>query len=1221
MTKPTILYIIGQLNRGGAEQQLHELLAHSDFNAIVLSLAHGGYWAGPLREKGIPVIELKREGHLELRRLWQTAQVIRKIQPDLIHIALDGRTALYPRLGMILAGYKNPVLAEQRSHPTYYPGWFRRLMPLLNRRVDAIVSTSYSAHEYLVGHRLATEAQSCVIPSGINTARFHDPALREGDWPWPDEWRGKLIVGTVGHLTEAKSPETFIQTAARVRETHPDVRFALIGSGPLEGDLRQLIDMLGVGDTVWLAGERHDVPRLLQFMDIFMLNSRSEGLPISIIEAMAAGLPCVVTDVGDCGYVVLHEQTGYVVPVGDVAGLARGVIQLADDPALRQQMGQRGRERADQEFDVQVMVRRYAEVYDQMAAKLERRERPVSPQSNPDLPKPRRVLYLVSRFPWLSTTFTANEMAVIASAGVDVSVAPVWKTPAGHTPHELEKPFLSKIVRPNWRSPKTWLMTAKGLARRPQVLGLIARLVPGHLKSPWLPPKLLMAIPKGLYLGQWCVENGIDQIHAHFLTSPTTVAMIAAEVSGVPYSYTAHAFDITSTAPRTVNGSIPLKIKRAAVGVTISNFNYRHLHERWPSIAGANLHVVYNGINTEQFKADGAGQRAHHEGEPWRVLAVSRLEPVKGYDHLIRAIHLLRQRGVNVRLDIVGDGQIRADLQRQVESLGLNEHITLHGAVLQEYLADHYRRADVFAVSSAPIRGTYESLPTVLLEALAVELPTVSTRTTGSPEIIEDGVTGLLVPPADSVKLADAIQWMIEHPDEARAMGQRGREVVLERFNREKNARRVLELWREAQTRPSRSTQVDTDTMRILYLHQHFTTRQGTAGTRSYEFSRLLQKEGHQITMLAGRYDRSGLEHQPGKLVDEHNLHGIRVLALNVFYGQNMSYLRRMVSFGWFMLLAAGVALRQRKADVIFATSTPLTIAVPAMIASKINRKPFVFEVRDLWPEVPIGIGALRQPLLVKVAKWLERVTYRNAAHVVALSPGMKEGVVRAGTSPDKVTVIPNASDLDLFGVPPETGQAFRAQHPEIGDRPLVVYAGAFGAVNDLSYLIRMAAAMRKLDERVAFLLVGRGSEEARLHTLAEDLGVLGTNLWILPSIPRQEMPSVLSAATIATSIFVDNPVMWTNSANKFFDALASGTPVALNYQGWQADVIREAGAGIVLDARDTDCAARQLVEALHNPVWLESAGKAARRLAEEQFAREKLALQLEEVLRAAAAR
>ena len=258
MTKPTILYIIGQLNRGGAEQQLHELLSHSDFNAIVLSLAHGGYWAGPLREKGIPVIELKREGHLELRRLWQTAQVIRKIQPDLIHIALDGRTALYPRLGMILAGYKNPVLAEQRSHPTYYPGWFRRLMPLLNRRVDAIVSTSYSAHEYLVGHRLATEAQSCVIPSGINTARFHDPALREGDWPWPDEWRGKLIVGTVGHLTEAKSPETFIQTAARVRETHPDVRFALIGSGPLEGDLRQLIDMLGVGDTVWLAGERID---------------------------------------------------------------------------------------------------------------------------------------------------------------------------------------------------------------------------------------------------------------------------------------------------------------------------------------------------------------------------------------------------------------------------------------------------------------------------------------------------------------------------------------------------------------------------------------------------------------------------------------------------------------------------------------------------------------------------------------------------------------------------------------------------------------------------------------------------------------------------------------------------------------------------------------------------------------------------------------------------
>src|SRR5512138_3392597 len=119
--------------------------------------------------------------------------------------------------------------------------------------------------------------------------------------------------------------------------------------------------------------------------------------------------------------------------------------------------------------------------------------------------------------------------------------------------------------------------------------------------------------------------------------------------------------------------------------------------------------------------------------------------------------------------------------------------------------------------------------------------------------------------------------------------------------------------------------------MHILYLHQHFTTREGSSGTRSYEFSRLLIERGHTITMLAGRFHRSGLPHEEGKLVDTHDVDGIHVLTLNVPYDQKMSYLRRTLAFIWFMLLASWVALRQRNVDVIFATSTPLTIAVPAI--------------------------------------------------------------------------------------------------------------------------------------------------------------------------------------------------------------------------------------------------------------------------------------------------
>ena len=273
--------------------------------------------------------------------------------------------------------------------------------------------------------------------------------------------------------------------------------------------------------------------------------------------------------------------------------------------------------------------------------------------------------------------------------------------------------------------------------------------------------------------------------------------------------------------------------------------------------------------------------------------------------------------------------------------------------------------------------------------------------------------------------------------------------------------------------------------MRILYLHQHFTTREGSSGTRSYEFSRLLIERGHTITMLAGRFHRSGLPHEAGKLVDTQNVDGIRVLTLNVPYDQKMSYVRRMLAFIWFMLLASWVALRQRQVDVIFATSTPLTIAVPAIIAATINRKPFIFEVRDLWPEVPIGIGILNNRVLVMLARALEKFAYRRAKHIIALSPGMKEGIVRAGISPAKVTVIPNACDNHLFDVPPAVGQAFRALHPEIGDRPLVVYAGAFGAVNDLGYLVKVASCVKVIDPAIGFLLVGVGSETEKIRALA----------------------------------------------------------------------------------------------------------------------------------------
>jgi glycosyltransferase involved in cell wall biosynthesis len=231
----------------------------------------------------------------------------------------------------------------------------------------------------------------------------------------------------------------------------------------------------------------------------------------------------------------------------------------------------------------------------------------------------------------------------------------------------------------------------------------------------------------------------------------------------------------------------------------------------------------------------------------------------------------------------------------------------------------------------------------------------------------------------------------------------------------------------------------------------------------------------------------------------------------------------------------------------------------------------------------------------------------------------MKSGIADSGYPQDRIHVIPNAADLELFDVAEEVGQQFRKRFPWIQDRPLVVYAGTIGRVNGVDYLARLAAVVGRLAPQVCFLVIGQGGEARSVAQTATRLGVLGQNFYMLESLPKEEMPMVLAAATVATSLFIDLPQMWANSANKFFDALASGTPVAINYRGWQADLLADSGAGVVLDVHDLDAAAKLLVQKLQDRAWLQQAGLAARRLAEQQFSRDMLARQLEAVLLLAA--
>lgn len=403
--------------------------------------------------------------------------------------------------------------------------------------------------------------------------------------------------------------------------------------------------------------------------------------------------------------------------------------------------------------------------------------------------------------------------------------------------------------------------------------------------------------------------------------------------------------------------------------------------------------------------------------------------------------------------------------------------------------------------------------------------------------------------------------------------------------------------------------------MRVLYLHQFFATRDSSLGLiRSYEFARRMVERGHQVTMVTSSsrlpesYDR--------RLFTQGDVDGIKVRSVRVRYSNYMGYARRMWSFALFTLGATWLALTAGRHDVVFATSTPLTVGIPGWIAAALTRTPFVFEVRDLWPEAAIQMGALkRSGLLARAAKALERFLYRRAAAVIALSPGMVEGVIAEGIEPAKVHMIPNCSDLDLFH--PGDKDPDLVERFDLGGRFVVGYTGAIGPSNALEDQIPEAA--RTLAARgrsdVVFLIAGEGKSLPELVRRTHGLD----NVRLVGSVPKREVPALTRTADVLMTLFADVPILATNSPNKFFDALASGRPVIVNQPGWMRELVETNDAGAYVPAGDGVALADAIEKLADDPARLARQGRNARALAEREFDREAQADRFMRVLEAVA--
>jgi len=391
--------------------------------------------------------------------------------------------------------------------------------------------------------------------------------------------------------------------------------------------------------------------------------------------------------------------------------------------------------------------------------------------------------------------------------------------------------------------------------------------------------------------------------------------------------------------------------------------------------------------------------------------------------------------------------------------------------------------------------------------------------------------------------------------------------------------------------------------MHIVYIHQHFATPKGSTGTRSYEFARRWVKAGHKVTLITGYCDIGGLE--LGKaLIQKQTVEKINVVIVGTKYSNKQSYLRRIMSFLSFCLFSIYASLRTKKIDVIYATSTPLTVGIPAVVLKWLKRVPFVFEVRDQWPEVPVELDIISNRFLIRILLWLEKAIYRAASSIVALSPGQADGVRKVVTE-KKIKVIPNSCDTDVFR-PDIDGSAVRDKRGW-GDKLVFLHTGAMGRVNNLDFVIDVALRLRDNPE-ILFVLLGEGSQKPALQSRVKELGL--TNIEILPPVVKQQLPEIMAAVDVGLVIIADYPILQHNSANKFFDSLSAGKPVLLNYSGWQREILEENKAGFGCKLCGLDEFVEKVLYLNSHRQQVEQMGQNARRVAIEKFDRDNLAMQ-----------
>ncbi|MBL8099404.1 MAG: glycosyltransferase family 4 protein [Anaerolineales bacterium] len=380
--------------------------------------------------------------------------------------------------------------------------------------------------------------------------------------------------------------------------------------------------------------------------------------------------------------------------------------------------------------------------------------------------------------------------------------------------------------------------------------------------------------------------------------------------------------------------------------------------------------------------------------------------------------------------------------------------------------------------------------------------------------------------------------------------------------------------------------------MKILLINQAFVSPDEPGHTRHFEMAKFLQTRGHELVIVA-----SDLNYQTGKrtierkgIFAEQNIEGVKILRSYIYPALHHSYFWRVISFFSFMFSSVWTTLQVKDVDLILGTTPPIFQAVSAWFVALIRRKPFLLEVRDLWPEFGVSMGVLKNPLVIWLARWLEKFLYNRATHILVNSPAYKEYMINKNVPENKITYIPYGTDIDMFN-PTIDGSSIRKEL-SLENKFVVLYAGALGQANDIDTILRAA---KRLDEneKIRFVLFGDGKERERLQNEANKLNL--SNVIFAGVRPKKEMPTIIASADVCLAILQDIPMFRTTYPNKVFDYMAAGRATVLVIDGITRELIESSYGGVFVQPNDDEALASTILDLSNNLEIVKQMGLNAR--------------------------